>query len=50
MGPKGRCPEGGRGEFSDVQRGNTSGLRRMIEVIEGRFEVWRADFRPLEQI
>ena len=27
-----------------------SGLRRLIEVIEGGFEVWRADFRPEEQI
>ena len=27
-----------------------SGLRRLIEVIEGRLEVWKADFRPEEQI
>ena len=47
---KGRCPVGHRGEFPDVLWGNISGLRRLIEVIEGGFEVWRADFRPEEQI
>ena len=48
--PKGRCPVGHRGEFSDVLRENISDLRRLIEVIEGGFEVWRADVRPKEQI
>ena len=41
---------GHRGEFPDVLRGNISGLRRLIEVIEGRLEVWKADFRPEKQI
>ena len=48
--PKGRCPIGHRGEFPDVLRGNVTGLRRLIEFIKGGFEVWRADFRPEEQI
>ena len=47
---KGRCLVGHRSEFPDVLRGNISGLRRLIEVIEGRLEVWKADFRPEEQI
>ena len=40
---------GHRGEFPGVLRGNISGLRRLIKVIEDGFEVWRADFRPEEQ-
>ena len=31
---------GCRGEFPDVLRRNQSGLKRLIEVIEGGFEVW----------
>ena len=32
--PNSRCPVGHRGEFPDVLRGNISGLKRLIEVIE----------------
>ena len=46
--PKGRCPAGHRGEFPDVLRGNISGLRRLIEVAEGRSE--KVDFKPEQQI
>ena len=41
---------GHKGGFPDVLRMNISGLGRLIEVSEGGFEVWRADFRPEEQI
>ena len=50
MAPKGLCPVEHRGEFPNIFGGNMSGQRRLIEVIEGGFEVRRADFRPEEQI
>ena len=37
-------PEGHNDEFPDIL-GDISSLRRLIEVIEGEFEVCRADFR-----
>ena len=47
--PKGQCPVGHRGEFPDVLKGSISGLRRLMEVIEDGYEVWRADFWPEKQ-
>ena len=48
--PKGRCPVEHRGEFPDILKGKISGLSRLIEVIEGGFEIWMADFRLKEQM
>ena len=39
-----------RGEFPDVLRRNQSGLKRLIEVIEGGFEVWMCVLISGEQI
>ena len=39
-----------QGEFPDVLKGSISGLRRLMEVIEDGYEVWRADFWPEKQI
>ena len=47
---KGQCPVGHRGEFPDILKGSISGLRRLMEVIEDGYEVWRADFWPGKQI
>ena len=42
--PKGRCPVGHRGEFPDVRKVSISGLRRLMEVNEDGYKVWRAVF------
>ena len=39
--PKGQSPVEHRGGFPDILKGNISDLRRLIEVIDGRFEVLR---------
>ena len=39
-----------KSEFSDIVRGNKSRLKGLIEVFEGRLEVWMAECRLEEQI